>query len=281
MMQTLLETLNQNPFFSGGLSLMVVGTAAALLRKVPGQLWTFLQRRLSITVEVPDRDRRSAGSRSGWRPSRMRAAARPEPGDDVGPGRRRERLGRGLRPGRLGGDGPQLAGEVPALPAPGTHLMLYRNRLLILKRSLCATSRTAIPAPSRRTCRSRSWGSWASIEQLLAECGSWRARDPLVSASYGRRTTASSHPRQRGRRAAGWSRHLSGRQDPGRHAGHGIQVCLYWGCYVATTGARRRNEGRGASEDAAVAAPAGAPAQPRLAARIRIMALRRHQHHDG
>jgi len=28
----------------------------ALLRKVPGQLWTFLQRWLSITVEVPDRD---------------------------------------------------------------------------------------------------------------------------------------------------------------------------------------------------------------------------------
>ena len=35
---------------------MVVGAAVALLRKVPGQLWTFLQRRLSITVEVPDRD---------------------------------------------------------------------------------------------------------------------------------------------------------------------------------------------------------------------------------
>src|SRR3954470_13587204 len=44
------------------------------------------------------------------------AGARPEPGDDLGPGRRRERLGRRLRPGRLGGDGPQLAGEVPALP---------------------------------------------------------------------------------------------------------------------------------------------------------------------
>ena len=35
---------------------MVVGAAAALLRKVPGQLWTFFQQRLSITVEVPDRD---------------------------------------------------------------------------------------------------------------------------------------------------------------------------------------------------------------------------------
>ena len=56
MMHNLLETLNQNPFFSGGLSLMVLGASAALLRKVPGQLWALIQRRLSITVEVPDRD---------------------------------------------------------------------------------------------------------------------------------------------------------------------------------------------------------------------------------
>ena len=41
MMHSLLETLNQNPFFSGGLSLMVLGTGAALLRKVPGQIWAF------------------------------------------------------------------------------------------------------------------------------------------------------------------------------------------------------------------------------------------------
>jgi len=56
MIHNLLKVQNQNPFFSGGLSLMVVGAAVALLCKVPGQLWTSLQRRLSITVEVPDRD---------------------------------------------------------------------------------------------------------------------------------------------------------------------------------------------------------------------------------
>ena len=95
MIQTLLETLNQNPFFSGGLSLMVVGTAVALLRKVPGQLWTFLQRRLSITVEVPDRDpafrwlqvwlaaqpyagrARDLSLATTWVPGRRRVATRP------------------------------------------------------------------------------------------------------------------------------------------------------------------------------------------------------------
>ena len=35
---------------------MVIGSVAAVLRKVPGQLWTFLVRRLSIAVEIPDRD---------------------------------------------------------------------------------------------------------------------------------------------------------------------------------------------------------------------------------
>ena len=55
MMHSLLETLNQNPFFSGGLSLMVLGFGGALCR-VPSQLWALVQRWLSITVEVPDRD---------------------------------------------------------------------------------------------------------------------------------------------------------------------------------------------------------------------------------
>jgi BCS1 N terminal len=55
-MHNLLETLNQNPFFSGGLSLMVLGASAALLRRVPAQIWSFLERRLTIAVEVTDRD---------------------------------------------------------------------------------------------------------------------------------------------------------------------------------------------------------------------------------
>ena len=120
MIQTLLETLNQNPFFSGGLSLMVVGTAVALLRKVPGQLWTFLQRRLSITVEIPDRD-------PAFRWLQVWLAAQPYAGRgrDLSlattwvPGRRRERLGRGLRPGRRGGDGPISRVKFLLSPAPG------------------------------------------------------------------------------------------------------------------------------------------------------------------
>ena len=55
-MHELLDGLHQNPFFSGGLTLMLLGSAVALLRKVPGQIWNFLERRVLISVEIPDRD---------------------------------------------------------------------------------------------------------------------------------------------------------------------------------------------------------------------------------
>ncbi len=90
MMHSLLETLNQNPFFSGGLSLMVLGATAAFLRKLPGQLWGLIQRRLSITVEVPDRDPAFRWLQV-WLAVQPYAgrATRPQPGDDLGTRRRR------------------------------------------------------------------------------------------------------------------------------------------------------------------------------------------------
>jgi hypothetical protein len=38
----LLKTLDQNPSFSGGLTLVVVGSAAAMLRRLPGHIRAFL-----------------------------------------------------------------------------------------------------------------------------------------------------------------------------------------------------------------------------------------------
>jgi chaperone BCS1 len=49
-------SLIQNPFFSGGLTLMAVGALMALLRNVPGALWRLLVHWLTISVEIPDRD---------------------------------------------------------------------------------------------------------------------------------------------------------------------------------------------------------------------------------
>ena len=55
-MHELFDGLHQNPFFSGGLTLMLLGSAVALLRRIPGQIWKFLERRVLISVEIPDRD---------------------------------------------------------------------------------------------------------------------------------------------------------------------------------------------------------------------------------
>jgi hypothetical protein len=52
MIRKLLESLERNPVFSGGLTLMLIGSAAALLRKFPAQLWSFVERRLSISLKA-------------------------------------------------------------------------------------------------------------------------------------------------------------------------------------------------------------------------------------
>ena len=66
MLRELLESLESNPIFSGGLTLMIIGSAAALLRKLPVQLWAFVERRLSIpsrlSIVIPP----FAGFRPGW-----------------------------------------------------------------------------------------------------------------------------------------------------------------------------------------------------------------------
>ena len=136
MMHHLLEILNQNPFFSGGLSLMVLGAAAALLRKVPSQLWGLIQRRLSITVEVPDRD-------PAFRWLQVWLAVQPYAGRarDLSlattwvPADAESETAVVFDPDDSAATGPSSRVKFLLSPAPGTHLMLYRNRFLILRRS--------------------------------------------------------------------------------------------------------------------------------------------------
>ena len=174
MIQRLLEVLNQNPFFSGGLSLMLVGAAVALLWKVPSQLWTFFQRRLSITVEIPDRD-------PAFRWLQVWLAAQPYAG------RARDlSLATTWIPAGSESDtavifdaddsaatGPSSQVKFLLSPAPGTHLMLYCNRVVILRRS-----RRDLQNGNARTFQENLslqvlGGSRAMVEQLLAERGNW------------------------------------------------------------------------------------------------------------
>ena len=142
----------------------------ALLRKVPGQLWTFFQRRLSITVEIPDRD-------PAFRWLQVWLAAQPYAG------RRRDlSLATTWVPADADSDtavvfdpttvrrtGPSSRVKFLLSPAPGTHLMLYRNRLVILHRS-----RRDLQNGNARTFQENLslqvlGGSRALVEQLLAE----------------------------------------------------------------------------------------------------------------
>ncbi len=182
MMNSLLEQLSHNAFFSGGLSLMLIGSAVAFLRKLPGQILGFLDRRLSITVEIQDLDpafrwlqvwlakqpyarrardlslattwvRAEAGSASG-----MGESAEPEDGaivfdpDEAGPS--------------------ETACRVKFLlsPAPGTHVMLYRGRLLILYRYRRELQNIGNGKSFQETLTIKLFGGTrALIEQLLDE----------------------------------------------------------------------------------------------------------------
>ncbi len=56
MILGMFDRLAENTFFSGGLFLMAIGSLGAFLRHLPGKLCAFVERRLSISVEVLDRD---------------------------------------------------------------------------------------------------------------------------------------------------------------------------------------------------------------------------------
>jgi chaperone BCS1 len=166
----MLETLNQNPFFSGGLSLMVVGAAAALLRRLPAQIWAFLQRRFSITIEIPDRDpafrwlqvwlasqpyahrARDLSLATTWVPADAdsETAVVFDP-DDAGAKNGASRV------------------KFLLSPAPGSHWMIYQNRLVVLNRSRRdlqnGNSRTFQETLSLQVLG----GSRGLIEQMLGE----------------------------------------------------------------------------------------------------------------
>lgn len=122
------DQLHQNPFFSGGASLMVLGGAMALLRHLPMRIWAFLLRRIMITVEVPDRDPAFRWLQ-GWvaQQSYSRRARNlsltttweksdPDDGDDPSSGKVSE-------------------ARFLLSPAPGTHVFWYRNRLMVFRRA--------------------------------------------------------------------------------------------------------------------------------------------------
>ena len=202
MMQTLLETLNQNPFFSGGLSLMVRRARRwPCCARCPASSGRFLQRRLSITVEIPDRD-------PAFRWVQVWLAAQPYAGvrRDLSlattwvPADAESDTAVVFDPDDAAATGPASRVKFLLSPAPGTHLMLYRNRLLILHRS-----RRDLQNGNARTFQENLTlqilgGSRALVEQLLGEARKLACpRTPGVSiltARYESWETTSWQPRR-------------------------------------------------------------------------------------
>jgi mitochondrial chaperone BCS1 len=133
MILDLLQSLDGNPVFSGGLTLMIIGSAAALLRKLPAQLWAFVERRLSIALEISSRDPAFRWLQT-WlaaHPYAERArdlsltttwvSSEPDPTIETNPYRDHS-------------SGPASQAKFLLSPAPGMHIMRYRGRILILNR---------------------------------------------------------------------------------------------------------------------------------------------------
>jgi chaperone BCS1 len=168
MIRDLLDTLDGNPFFSGGLTLMLIGSAMAFLRRLPAKIWGFVERRLSITVEIPDRDPAFRWVQAWLGDQRYARRARDlsltttwvnteiDPTIDTDPNY--------SHPTGAASDARFLL-----TPAPGIHIMTYRRRILIMYRSRRELQNGAPLAYQESLALQLIGGSRAMIEQLLAE----------------------------------------------------------------------------------------------------------------
>ena len=128
----LLESLEKNPFFSGGLSLMAIGALGAILRHLPRRIWDFLERRISIAVEVPDRDPAFRWVQTWLAAGRYAKRARDlslstewvssEPDPEINPYDERP-------------SGPASQARFVLSPAPGVHLTTFQGRILVVRRN--------------------------------------------------------------------------------------------------------------------------------------------------
>jgi chaperone BCS1 len=168
MIRDLLDSLDGNPFFSGGLTLMLIGSAMAFLRRLPARIWGFVERRLSITVEIPDRDPAFRWVQAWLGDQRYARRARDlsltttwinteiDPTIDTDPNYNHP-------------TGAASEAKFLLTPAPGIHLMTYRRRILIMYRSRRELQNGAPLAYQESLALQLIGGSRAMIEELLAE----------------------------------------------------------------------------------------------------------------
>lgn len=125
-----LDSFKDHPFFTGGLALMVIGYATAMLRSVPHKLFELLRRRYIVTVQIREGD-----EAFGWAQQWL---AMNESGIKTSNFLVRTIYSRGSRTQSIGACNPgeidSNEREVQLVPGEGTHLVRYRGRPLVLTR---------------------------------------------------------------------------------------------------------------------------------------------------
>lgn len=106
----------QNQFLSGGLVLMLVGALMALLRRTPEEVWAWLKRQCTVSLDVMNSDP-AFDWLSVWL-------------NEIPYSKRARRLS--LQTTRTGEEGER---KTVFTPAPGHHFFLYRRRLVWLNRT--------------------------------------------------------------------------------------------------------------------------------------------------
>jgi mitochondrial chaperone BCS1 len=167
MSHLLRDLLQKNPLFSGGLTLMVIGSAAALLRRIPSQIRAFLERRVSIWVDIPDRDPafRWVQSWLAAHPYSHRArnlsltttwvSNDPDPTVDSNPYSRNA-------------SGPASQARFMLTPGPGVHVMFYRGRILVLHRARRDLQSAGVTSFHESLTLKLIGGNRALLDELLA-----------------------------------------------------------------------------------------------------------------
>jgi mitochondrial chaperone BCS1 len=166
MVMNLLESLENNPFFSGGLSLMMIGALGAILRHLPRRIWHLLERRISIAVEVPDRDPAFRWLQTWLAEGRYAKRARDlslstewvssEPDPEINPYDDRP-------------SGPASQARFVLSPAPGVHLTTYQRRILVVRRNRRELQNGGSTAIQESLILQIPGGSRKLIDDLLAE----------------------------------------------------------------------------------------------------------------
>jgi len=100
---------NPNQFASGGLFLMVIGSAMALLRSIPNKIWEWIVHQTTVTLSITD-DERVYHWLKDWIEN--------------------QRLTRRVRHMDVMNRGSE---KYAILPAPGHHWMLYKGRIISVK----------------------------------------------------------------------------------------------------------------------------------------------------